>query len=115
MCPGGERPSGQLLPGGEQVRMPIAEGQPVIQWTLRETLDATRGARLADALRTVSDLVRLGGDDVEAWAAMAQLAWDRDTALTCWREVLRLRPGDPRALRQLAMLGEVEPEVTGAL
>jgi Flp pilus assembly protein TadD len=75
-----------------------------VEWTISDVIDLAEQGGLARAIRTVSELMTLGEDDAGAWAVTAQLAPDCRTASICWRQALRLRPGDPIALRELARL-----------
>jgi len=75
-----------------------------LEWTIGDVIDLAEEGALARAIRTVSELMALGEDDAGAWAVTAQLAPDSQTASLCWRQALRLRPGDPIALRELARL-----------
>ena len=75
-----------------------------LEWTISDVIDLAEQGDLARAIRTVAELMSMGEDDAGAWSVTAQLAPDSRTASLCWRQALRLRPGDPTALRELARL-----------
>lgn len=74
------------------------------QIRLHEAIAAAKAGDKSAAKNIVADLLRANQDDANAWIVMAQLLDDPEQVRDCWRQVIRLKPGDPRALQQLAQL-----------
>lgn len=77
---------------------------------LREAVALAKAGNAFEARMRVDDILRQEPDNADAWLVMAQLHTDKEQALRCMKQVVRLRPDDPRAKKIVArMEKEIAP------
>lgn len=61
------------------------------------------------ARQLLIELLRQNRNDFDAWVVMAQVAGNREEAISCMKQAIRLRPNDEKARRALEYLLQGEP------
>ncbi len=71
---------------------------------IREAVELAKAGRRSDARAIVTRLLRSDPDNAAAWVVMAQVVGNRQQAIDCLKNVLRLEPNHPWATLHLERL-----------
>jgi hypothetical protein len=79
------------------------------QDSVQDAVALIKSGRRDEARAILTGILKSDRDNLAAWAGMVQVANNREEAAACLRQVLRLKPGDPWATRQLEKLEPAPP------
>jgi len=80
------------------------------QNSVQDAIALIKSGRRDEARAILTGILKDDKDNLAAWAGMVQVANNREEAAACLKQVLRLKPGDPWASRQLEKLEPAQPE-----
>jgi hypothetical protein len=81
--------------------------------SVRQAATLAREGRTEEARAALIDLVRADGENVEAWAVLAQLVETPKDAAYCLEQVLRIQPDNEWAMASLQQLWQAQPVADG--
>jgi hypothetical protein len=79
------------------------------QGSVQDAVALIKSGRRDEARAILTSILKDDKDNLAAWAGMVQVANNREEAAACLKQVLRLKPGDPWATRQLEKLEPAPP------
>lgn len=79
------------------------------QSRLREIIALAKNGKQTAARTKIAQLIQEDQNNADAWIVMAQLVDDKGQEIDCWRQALRLRPGEERIKQRIVKL---ETELT---
>jgi hypothetical protein len=82
------------------------------QNSVQDAIALIKSGQREEARAILTGILKDDKDNLAAWAGMVQVATSREEAAACLKQVLRLKPGDPWASRQLEKLEPAQPEPT---
>jgi len=71
---------------------------------VRQAVELAKAGQKDEARKLVASVLQQDGNNPDAWIVMAQLVDEPQKAIDCWRQVVRLRPGDEKAKQQIERL-----------
>jgi hypothetical protein len=80
------------------------------QNSVQDAIALIKSGQREEARAILTGILKDDKDNLAAWAGMVQVANNREEAAACLKQVLRLKPGDPWASRQLEKLEPAQPE-----
>jgi hypothetical protein len=80
------------------------------QGSVQDAVALIKSGKRDEARAILTGILKDDKDNLAAWAGMVQVANNREEAAACLKQVLRLKPGDPWATKQLERLEPAQPE-----
>lgn len=77
---------------------------------IRQAIELAKAGRKSEARQIATRILRRDADNATAWVVMAQVVTNRQQAIDCLKNVLRLEPGHPWATLHLGRLERLEEE-----